>query len=90
MWTVEGGAEIDAVDSCLMPNKGIVGCGFGSTLTWGSNGPDLDGAIQGGRGKHARVFGINGNLHDVVFMILIRIYLLPRFIPVKELNGLVV
>jgi hypothetical protein len=85
MRSVKANTKVQAIDTCLMPYKGII-----SVSLLVSDGPDFDSFVQRSTGKHRWVLRIDGDLHDVVIMVLVRVYLLPAFIPVEQFDGLVV
>lgn len=64
--SVKPDAEVQAINSCLMTDEGVIGISL-----FVSHCPNLNGFIQRCTSKHAWVFGIDGYLHDVMFMILI-------------------
>ena len=75
---VETHTEVQAVHSCLMTHQAVVG-----SCLLGGDSPDLDGLVKGGRGKHCGVFGVDLQLHYVVFVVFIGVNFLPILIPVK-------
>jgi hypothetical protein len=85
MRSVKANTEVQAIDTRLMSYQGIVSISF---LV--GNGPNLDSFIQRSTSKHGWVLRIDGDLHDVVIMVLVRVYLLPAFIPVEQFDGLVI
>ena len=88
---IERWTKVNAVDTCLMTYKRVVCAWFSSASFSGSrDGPDFDGPIERRTGEHICVFRIDSYLHDIVLMILVRVNFLPTFVPVDELNCLVI
>ena len=85
MWSFNISAEVNTVYACLMARQGVVGRLLGS-----AHRPDLDCLVQGGRGEHVVVFGVDCQLHDVVLMIHKRVNFGPGFIPVKHVDGIII
>lgn len=55
-----------------------------------SETPDLDGAIQRGRGKGVGVLGVDGQAHDIVAVALEDLHALPALLPIPKLDGHVI
>lgn len=83
--SIESNAEIYAVDSCLVTNQRVI-----SVCFFVSDGPYLNSSIEGGASKHAGILRVDGYLHDVVFVVLIGVDLLPALIPIEEFDCLIV
>jgi len=78
-------AEVYAVDSSFVTGQGVVCCCFLRPEC-----PDFDFLIQRGRSEHRKVFRIDGKLHYVVVVILVRVNYLPVFIPVVHFDRVVI
>ncbi len=88
---IKGWAEINAIYTCLMTYKRVVSTGFSrSSFSWSWNGPNLDSSIERSTRKHVWVLGIDSHLHNVMFMILVRINLLPILVPIYQLDCLII
>ncbi len=73
------GKVVDAVDPLLVPLEREVGVGL-------PEGPHLDRAVQGGRGKGVGVLGVENHLHDKVRVALELLGAGPALLPVPELD----
>jgi len=78
-------AEVYTVNSGFVPGEGVIGCCF-----LGSDRPDFDFLVQRGRSEHRWILRIDSKLHDVVVMVLVRVNLLPVFIPVKHFDSVII
>lgn len=85
MRPVKANAEVQTIHPCLVAYQRVI-----RIRLLVRHCPDLDGLVEGSRGKHRGVFGVDGDLHDVVFVVLVRVDLLKVFVPVEEFNGLVI
>jgi len=78
-------AEVYAVDSSFVPSKGVVGC-----CLLRPDCPDFDFLVQRGRSEHRGILRIDGKLHYVVVVVLVRVNYLPVFIPVVHFDRVVI
>ena len=76
---VGAGVEIDVIDAFVVSFHCEIGI-------WGADGPHLDSAIKTGRDKCVGVLGVEGEIHDVVGVSLVRLDVLPPLVPIPSLD----
>ena len=76
---VGAGVEIDIIDAFVVS----IHCEIGGR---GANGPHLDGAVKTRRDECVGILGVEGEIHDVVSVSLVRLDILPPLFPIPSLD----
>ena len=77
--------KINAINSSLMSDQTEI-C---STLRC-ADCPYLDGLVERGRREHVCIFWVDGQLHDIMFVVIICVNAVPILIPIKHHNSIIV
>ena len=85
MWSLQVRAEVEAVNTRLVANQGVVGSLFCRAYS-----PNLDCLVERGRTKHARVLRIYLDLHDVVLMVHKRVNFGPVLVPIEHADSVII